>query len=83
MLAHLGDAMTVALYLSDDVHIQDSWMHFIHHVDEQSDLCGTPFPIMGAQLLENYSAWTNWDDDTDPVWFEHEDGVIQFMLSWS
>ncbi len=75
--------MTVGIHLHENLMFQKPWRNFVAHVEKQSDTCDVVFEQMGTQLLTDYSAWTNWSDDIDPVWFAHEDGVTQFVLTWS
>ena len=36
-----------------------------------------------VQLLAQYKAHTDWNDEEDPIWFEDEDSLVTFVLTWS
>lgn len=36
-----------------------------------------------TNALSLYGAFTNWQNDDDPIWFPDEESLAQFILAWS
>ena len=69
------------------------WYPFKDHVDEvyrqmveqnpnlekeHSDYHG----LLLQQTLAQWNATTDWEDDTSPLYFDDEESLVQFVLTW-
>ena len=58
------------------------WSKFMDHLHS----CHPGLALEDSELkaeLEKYHAWTDWNNDLDPIWFEDQSSLVQFVLAWS
>lgn len=71
------------------------WDPFMHHANTlwqqhleqqgiaEEDSSSEHWDQFLVQLLAQYSAHTDWNDEEDPIWFEDEHSLVTFVLTWS
>lgn len=67
------------------------WIPFLDHVDKMfkeklnlSDLDAEFWndDEFRAVCLAEYGGSTNWEDDLDPIWFDTQDDLVRFVLTF-
>lgn len=60
-------------------------------VDIMGDRCIQKYGSVNAHMrdieiqleLTTYGAWTEWDNNLDPIWFPNPESLSQFALTWA
>lgn len=60
-------------------------------VDLMGDRCIQKYGSVNADMkdkeiqleLTTYGAWTDWDNNLDPIWFPDSESLSQFVLTWA
>lgn len=80
MLDDLEMMMTVSVCVWDVNKLV--WNRFLDHIDQVYDEQLIYHDVCHTELVK-WNAVTNWEDDDDPVHFESEEDLVQFLLAWS
>lgn len=59
-----------------------AWRNFVAHHNQLSGQLKQSCWLLMKRALSEYGAWTNWDDDREPIWFPDSESLTQFMLTW-
>ncbi len=61
------------------------WNNFMNHMEHRAAHNELDFDVEweADQELNRYQAYTNWRDDTDPVWFPDQEQLTHFVLTYS
>lgn len=77
--------MAVSLVLHggmpEHVRAWNSFIGFCHSQHPHTDWEQIAYEVYDQQL-QNYGAWTNWEDSHDPIWFADQSHLMQFLLTW-
>lgn len=85
-------AVTLHLFDPDTARMIPLWSNFLDQIKLRClHKHGALMSELGEDLedqelmaeLERFGAWTDWDNNQDPVWFPDYDQLTQFVLTWS
>jgi hypothetical protein len=70
---------------TDDHAIHNIWRPFVNHVAHihaQPTHAHREWEQLLAEHLAEYGAHTDWDNQSDPIWFTDEAHLAAFILKW-